>query len=376
MLDARGGTLLVTTPVDALPSALAVAAGLVCVVTNSAAYEGTDSVDVLDAASGRFLRSFAIVPRARALASLAILPRAHAMAVSERLDRALVTDSREGTVSLLTLRRGQVLHTLPVGPVPLAVAMDEHTGHAFVVNVATQPNGVPGGPGTVSVLDARRGHVLRTVTVGALPVAVAVDGRHGRVFVANEGEDTVSMLDARTGAVLATIAVGHLPHGMSVSERTGRLFITDGGDSAVWVLDAASGRVVRTVLLGDSATALAVAERTNRVFALMGQDTVDTGRPGDRGTVYVLDGRSGRILGQVPVGLNPRALAVDEHSGHVFVANMHGDPAGHGGVSLPVGWGQRWLPAWGQHWLSRLAQSPSPLRTLPGTVTILDPSRL
>jgi len=39
--------------------------------------------------------------------------------------------------------------------------------------------------GTVSVLDARGGRVLRTEAVGIAPTALTVDERSGRVFVAN-----------------------------------------------------------------------------------------------------------------------------------------------------------------------------------------------
>jgi YVTN family beta-propeller protein len=40
---------------------------------------------------------------------------------------------------------------------------------------------------SVSVLDARRGIVLRTVTVGAQPLAVAVDEQTSRAFVVSYG---------------------------------------------------------------------------------------------------------------------------------------------------------------------------------------------
>ena len=85
---------------------------------------------------------------------------------------------------------------------------------------------------------------------------------------------------------------------------------------------------------------------------------------------------TGRRLRTVAVGLGPAALAVDERTGHVFVANSYGTPASPGGVSRLVAWSRPWLPAWGQQWLARLAQPPPPLRTLPGTVTVLDLSRL
>jgi hypothetical protein len=90
----------------------------------------------------------------------------------------------------------------------------------------------------------------------------------------------------------------------------------------------------------------------------------------------VLDGRTGRRLRTVAVGRGLAALAVEERRDHVFVANSYGTPTDPGSMSRLVAWGRSWLPAWGPRWLARLAQPPPSLRTQPGTVTVLDPSRL
>src|SRR5205823_336523 len=76
--------------------------------------------------------------------------------------------------------------------------VDARSGHAFVAN---------SGDGTVSVLDARTGSVVRTVAVDLHPSALAVDARSGHVFVANEYDGSISMVDARSGRVLRTMAV-------------------------------------------------------------------------------------------------------------------------------------------------------------------------
>jgi DNA-binding beta-propeller fold protein YncE len=116
-----------------------------------------------------------------------------------------------------------------------------------------------------------------------------------------------------------------------------------------------------------------VDQRAGRVFVSTGQGPWPSTTPA---WVRVLDGRTGRLLHTVAVGRGPAALAVDESSGHVFVVNSYGTPASPGSLSRLVAWGRPWLPAWGRSWLSRLAPSPLPLRTLRGTVTVIDPSRL
>ena len=82
------------------------------------------------------------------------------------------------------------------------------------------------------------------------------------------------------------------------------------------------------------------------------------------------------LLASAAVGSAPSAIAVDPRSGHVFVATVYGTPPPTSVASRLVAWSRPWLPAWGQRWLSKLAQAALPLRTPPGTVTVLDPSRL
>ena len=68
---------------------------------------------------------------------------------------------------------------------------------------------------------------VRTIAVGRVPMAVVVDVRTQRVFVANMGSTTVSKLDATGGAVLATVMVA--PH-----SSTPALATTAGRVSYLW----------------------------------------------------------------------------------------------------------------------------------------------
>jgi YVTN family beta-propeller protein len=136
-----------------------------------------------------------------------------------------------------------VLGTVAVGAGPETLAVAAHEGRIFIVN---------GAGNTVSVLDAHTGTLLRTVSVGKAgwdrpqsfggenPVDVVVDQRRGRVYVidgtpvAGKGTDvrgSVSMLDARSGQVLRTITVGRAPVGLAMDESTAELFVVNGGSA-------------------------------------------------------------------------------------------------------------------------------------------------
>src|SRR5919202_3947952 len=106
--------------------------------------------------------------------------------------------------------------------------------------------------------------LVRTIAVGHMPSAMAVDTRRGRVFVANEGANSVSVLDVRTGAVLATTDVGLAPTALAVDETAGRVVVLTTGAAltshdSVSVLDAGSGRLLRTLDAGVGVGVAAVA---------------------------------------------------------------------------------------------------------------------
>ncbi len=202
---------------------------------------GKATVDVLDTASGRLVRRGA----------LGGLPAPGKLAVDETTGRAFVltTDvtTNRGTVVVVDTRSGRLLRSTPLPGMPAAMATDARTGHVFVTTQGSAPRAIgvasvalrPVGLGRVAMLDARTGALLRLIGVGVAPGAVAVDGRSGRVFVANAGPvdrlgnasepGTVSVLDARSGAVLRTVTVGLDPDSIAVDERAGRAFVVSVG---------------------------------------------------------------------------------------------------------------------------------------------------
>jgi YVTN family beta-propeller protein len=191
------------------------------------------------------------------------------------------SDQASSTVSVLDTQRGAVLATVPMGqpdhsPVGRqgAVAVDARTGRVFVTNRASY---------TVNVLDARSGVVLDTVPVGPGPDAVAVDEARGRVVVPTSYDHSVSILDARSGSVLHTVALAQGPSGagmplwsmaVAVDGRTGRAFVANSDANSVSVLAVRTGTVLRTIVVGVHPRAMAVDERTGRAFVANSGGTV------------------------------------------------------------------------------------------------------
>ena len=219
------------------------------------------------------------------------------------------------------------------------MAVDETAGRVFL---APFPTG-----STLSILDARTGASLRTVTLGGSIVGLAVDETGAGVLVETAAPHRygVSILDPRSGAIRHTTILGGasivraipllqpgqtLSAGLVVDERTGHAFVITGGTNRsgstlsghgrVTMLDARSGRVLHTATIAAFPIAAVVDTRAGRLL-------VADGTHGPVNAVSVLDTHSGAFVRSVrvrAVGVSffmAVPLAVDAHSGRAFVVN-------------------------------------------------------
>ncbi len=206
------------------------------------------------------------------------------------------------------------IRTITMGTLPWAVAVDGSTQHAFVLDRVTDWNGAPRGAGSIALVDLRNASVSRTAAVGPDPRSVAVDERAGRAYVANDDDSSVSVLSARSGALLRSIPVGPQPRALTLDTRTGRGFVVNTGDDTVSMLDLRRGVVLRTLRLGSGLfrPAAATDERTGRVFIA------------GSGVIVVLDARSGALLRTFPAPGDVAYLAVDERRGQIYATSNVG----------------------------------------------------
>jgi len=193
VLDARSGVLLRTIHLDAAPTygstgssglgsgsttnrVIVPSFGSVAVAAlGGRVFVGSgQAVTVLDARSGRVLRTVGVTEAVRHLA------------VDPRTGHVFIAGTT--AVSLLDARHSWSLRTITAGGHPSALAVDARRGRVLVANMGvTDTNGLPTGAGRVDIVSARTGAVLRTVPVGVAPSALAVDERTGRAVVVNAG---------------------------------------------------------------------------------------------------------------------------------------------------------------------------------------------
>ena len=192
-----------------------------------------------------------------------------------------------------------------IGMFPVAIAVDQRTGRTFVANYSSD---------TVSMLATETGAAMRTTYVAPGPLALAVDEHTGRVFVASQGAPnhpgSVSVLNAAQGTLLHTTVVGRGPAAIAVDEALGRIFILNLIDQSMSMLDSASGHLMRTIPV-----ALAPAKYSESP-SCRGMDTLD---------VCYGETTAGRMLALTTQGADPslrqsaQGLVVDPVRNHLFV---------------------------------------------------------
>jgi len=291
------------------------------IVMQSGDITRSGTVSVLEAATGRLVRATAIGPYP-----------AHQVLVDARASRAFVmtanTSGTAGTIVIVDTRSGKVIQSLATSAF-LAVAVDPAIGHVFVAPPAPK--------GGVRMLDARSGKLLRVVAVTG--DQIVIDGRTGHTFIVDNQANRVSMVDTRTGGVLRRVHVGGMANGTTVAmdERMNYLFIGESSHmvcsgstssscrfvslSHIIVLDTHTGRIVRTLTTGTAfPTAIAVDARTNRAFVFY----TDAPLGGDEtGLLRVLDARTARVLHTLKTAVRPyeSGVAVDRRRGRIYAVD-------------------------------------------------------
>ncbi|HWE63099.1 MAG TPA: YncE family protein [Chloroflexota bacterium] len=240
--------------------------------------------------------------------------------------RLFVANTNDGTMSVLNVRTGRLLHTTSVGIQAgqhiWNMAADAPSGHVFVRT----------GDDVLTTLDARSGAVVRTLSLQPCSQGLAADTRLAHLFVGGCDHGIVQMIDARSGRLVASINVGGQPKELAVDEQTGRVFVLGGAPGAwntISLLDAASGRVLRTFTLGaDLCLCITTPLPGGPVF-------VDDDQ---KSQLYVLDATSGRLLRTVKIGMDIYDHAVDAHTGRVFLVGA--PPGASSGVAPYTGPGR------------------------------------
>jgi len=200
------------------------------------------------------------------------------------------------------------------------------------------------GDGTVSVVDLATVSVVKTVEVGSRPLGVAVSRDGGRVYVVDLHDESIAMLDGSSHEVLATESIDMVPRAVAVNGARSRVYVvghgTGGGGrpgaSLLLVLDANTlAPVARVPLEGRDASHVAVSPDDAQVWVSVGQYEV-----------VVIDAASHTLSQRATVqagGLSPLAFGPNPRVAYVggnrnlITVDMATLPPGLGNVPMMTG---------------------------------------
>jgi DNA-binding beta-propeller fold protein YncE len=174
--------------------------------------------------------------------------------------------------------------------------------------------------GSVTAFDGASGAPLWTQPTGLAPIGVTSPRRTHKVYTSDEGSNRMSVFDARTGTPLTTIPMGLAPHHLLASRDGRRIYVGEFGGNTVGVVDTDTD----TEIAHYAASPLADA-RTHAVWVTRdGKDLYATNTRAvrtNRGDVAHLDARSGELLCNTDVGIDPSEILVapDGKRGYVSV---------------------------------------------------------
>ncbi len=345
MLDARDGRLLRTVvvhrdgygvPDESLQSVVDVTHGRVVVV----GYGSDTLVSVLDSHSGAVLHTTAIPGSPGGTAVDTLGQRAFVLAFDSL---------GSSTINAIDTRSGALLRTMALGtPNSTAPAL------GITADGRSRRIAVDDMRGNVRVFDDRTLHLVFNVNVGPLPGILAIDPRHGYLLAPSPISDSISVLDPRRGALLRRMNLAAGP--------------PSGAASSVGANPVAAVMAYATVARG-SPQALTVDDLTDHVLLTRTHYFYNPSdfRPLlDGGSVMMLDVTTGATIRSVPAGVNPVAVAVDHASGRLLVVDA-------GGVTLthdPDPWG--WTPDWLRRLLPGLPKPASHVRAVSPALDVID----
>jgi YVTN family beta-propeller protein len=206
----------------------------------------------------------------------------HPMASTDG-QRVYVTNTDEGSVSVIDTATWQVVATIPNLPEPHD---GELTPDGKLLYLATSGNS------TMTVIDTTTQEIVQTFAVGKKPRGLAVGGANGEIaYVTNKGDGTLSVIDVPAGQ-LRTFPVGEGAHAVRVSPDSKTVYIALSKDDAVAVVDPVAEKVLSKIPVGKTPEQIDLSRDGRWLFASNNGES----------TVSIIDVTRGQVVNTVPVG--------------------------------------------------------------------------
>jgi len=241
---------------------------------------------------------------------IADTPGVHGIAITEPGSRGFTSNGREGKSSIVDLRTLQTIRKVDVGAGPDAILYEPKMKEVYAINHTA---------GTATVVNAATGAPVTTIKLSGTSAETAVaDPGLGRVYVNLEEDSKIDVIDVAAHKVIATwpVAPAEGPTGLAIDTATHRLF--SGGDKFTVMIDGQSGKVVGQMPICDGTDATFFDPGTKLVFSSCGDGTVTIGREDSPAKLSVVQTLS-TVRGA-------RTMALDPATHKIYVVGQNFQP--------------------------------------------------
>jgi YVTN family beta-propeller protein len=284
--------------------------------------------------------------------------------------RAYVSNEDGETVSVIDTQKNEVVATIPVGKRPRGLKLN-HDGSVLYVAVSGVPKCPPSVPDEecaklkrdlsadgIATIDTRTLKVTGLLKSGSDPEQFDLSRDGKRLYISNEDSAQASVLDTGSGSIIQTIPIGHEPEGVRVSPNGKWVIVTSETDSTISIVDAGALKVLKSAKVGMRPRDVAFTPDSKAVYvsgegdASLSRVEIPAGEPvehvvemrkearpmgvvfdaarrriyvstGRGGTIAVVqqEGKSGKLIKEVPVGTRPWGIALSHDGRFLYTAN-------------------------------------------------------
>ena len=247
--------------------------------------------------------------------------RAHGVALVPDLNRGFISDGEAGTVVIFDLKTHEVLGTIAAADDADGIIYDPASRHIFVA-CGDAKVVVP----IAADVDPKSGKADPSIDLDGKPEFLAADGA-GKVYVNVQSENNVAVIDSHGMKLLShwKTAPGASPTGLAVDARAGRLYVGCRNQKLI-VMDTADGAVLADLPIGKGVDATAVDIGNGLASCSDGTLTV----------IRETSPRKFEVVQTVQTAVSARTMAVDGHTGAIYLPAADVDANTNGGRPRPL----------------------------------------
>ncbi|HEV3039962.1 MAG TPA: hypothetical protein VHA33_19500, partial [Candidatus Angelobacter sp.] len=194
--------------------------------------------------------------------------------------------------------------------------------------------GVNSQPSNVVVFDTKTRQIVTRIPVEVNPYELVFSKDGATLFVSNWASSSVSVIDTASNRVTSVIHVGSNPNDMKLSDD-GRLFVACSNDNTVYAIDTKKRRVIERISTtlspqapeGATPDALEI-DQSRKLLYVANADNNSIG------VISISNPAHSEVLGFIPTGWYPSALALAGLGRNLYIANSKG-VEGHADIRGP-----------------------------------------